>query len=57
MFSKYCFSKFSAHFSQGIMGKIERTCEANTANENSSVIFVKSVPPYHFELAYVAAVK
>ena len=34
----------------------ERTCEANAAVENSSFIFtvcVKSVPRYHFKLAYV----
>ena len=33
----------------------ERTCSANQAGENSSFIFtvcVKSVPRYHFELAY-----
>ena len=32
------------------------TCEANPADENSSFIFivcVKSVPLYHFKLAYV----
>ena len=32
------------------------TCEANLASENSSFIFtvcVKSVPLYHFKLAYV----
>ena len=32
------------------------TCEANRAGENSSFIFtvcVKSVPCYHFKLAYV----
>ena len=34
----------------------QRTCEANAAGENSSFIFtvsVKSVPVYHFKLAYV----
>ena len=34
----------------------ERTCLANQAGENSSFIFtvcVKSVPRYHFKLAYV----
>ena len=34
----------------------QRTCEANPAGENSSFIFtirVKSVPLYHFKLAYV----
>ena len=34
----------------------QRTCEANPAGENSSFIFtvgVKSVPLYHFMLAYV----
>ena len=35
--------------------KYQRTCEANLAGENSSFIFticVKSVPLYHFKLAY-----
>ena len=35
---------------------IQRTCEANPVGENSSFIFivcVKSVPLYHFKLAYV----
>ena len=35
---------------------LQRTCEANTAGENSSFSFkvgVKSVPLYHFKLAYV----
>ena len=35
---------------------LQRTCEANAADENSSFIFtvcVKSVPLYHFKLAYV----
>ena len=34
----------------------QRTCEANQAGENSSLIFtvcVKSVLRYHFKLAYV----
>ena len=34
----------------------KRTCKANAAGENSSFIFtvcVKSVPHYHFKLAYV----
>ena len=34
----------------------QRTCYANQAGENSSFIFtvcVKSVPLYHFKLAYV----
>ena len=34
----------------------KRTCEANAVGENSSFIFtvcVKSVPRYHFQLAYV----
>ena len=34
----------------------QRTCEANPAGENSSFIFtvcVKSVPLYHFKIAYV----
>ena len=34
----------------------QKTCEANTAGENSSFIFtvcVKSVSLYHFKLAYV----
>ena len=34
----------------------QRTCEVNAAGENSSFIFtvcVKSVPCYHFKLAYV----
>ena len=34
----------------------KRTCEANEVDENSSFIFtvcVKSVPLYHFKLAYV----
>ena len=34
----------------------QRTCEANAGGENSSFIFtvcVKSVPRYHFRLAYV----
>ena len=34
----------------------QRTCEANPAGENSSFIFavcVKSVPLYHFKLAYI----
>ena len=34
----------------------QRTCEVNKAGENSSFIFtvfVKSVPRYHFKLAYV----
>ena len=38
------------------IGKTEKTCEANPASENSSFIFtfcVKSVPLYHFKLAYV----
>ena len=36
--------------------KLQRTCEANQVGENSSFIFivcVKSVPHYHFKLAYV----
>ena len=36
---------------------LERTREANAAGENSSFIFTvydKSVPHYHFQLAYVA---
>ena len=36
--------------------RLERTCEVNAACENSSFIFtvcVKSVPRYHFKLAYV----
>ena len=35
---------------------LERKCEANPANENSSFIFticLKSVPLYHFKLVYV----
>ena len=35
---------------------LNRTCEPNPAGENSSFIFtvgVKSVPLYHFKLAYV----
>ena len=35
---------------------LQRTCEANPGGENSSFIFracVKSVPLYHFKLAYV----
>ena len=35
---------------------LKRTCEANATVENSSFIFtvcVKSVPLYHFKLAYV----
>ena len=35
---------------------MQRTCEANAAGENSSFIFtvcVKSIPRYHFKLAYV----
>ena len=35
---------------------LERTCEVNAVDENSSFIFtvcVKSVPRYHFQLAYV----
>ena len=34
----------------------QMTCEANPAGENSSFIStvpVKSVPPYHFKLAYL----
>ena len=34
----------------------QRTCQANQAGENSSFIYivcVKSVPRYHFKLAYV----
>ena len=34
----------------------KRTCETNAAGENSSFIFsvfVRSVPCYHFKLAYV----
>ena len=34
----------------------QRTCEANAAGQNSSFIFtvcVKSVPVYHFKLAYI----
>ena len=34
----------------------QRTCEANAVGENNSFIFtvfVKSVPLYHFKLAYV----
>ena len=34
----------------------QKTCEANAASENSSLIFaacVKSVPLYHLKLAYV----
>ena len=34
----------------------ERTCEANAVGENSSFTFtvcVRSVPRYHFKLAYV----
>ena len=41
---------------QGNVCLKERTCEANPAGENSSFIFtvcVKSVPLYHFKLAYV----
>ena len=37
-------------------GTTDRNCEANQAGENSSFIFTvcaKSVPLYHFELAYV----
>ena len=36
--------------------RLERTCEANAAGDNSSFIFtvcVKFVPLYHFKLAYV----
>ena len=36
--------------------KTQRTCVANPAGENSSSIFtvcVKSVPLYHFQLAFV----
>ena len=35
---------------------LQRTCEADQAGENSSFIFtvcVRSVPRYHFKLAYV----
>ena len=39
-----------------ITNTLERTCEANPADENSSFIFkvgVKPVPLYHFKLVYV----
>ena len=44
------------HTSENPMPRQERTCQANQAGENSSFIFtvcVKSVPHYHFKLAYV----
>ena len=39
-----------------LLNENKKTCKANPAGENSSVIFtvcVKSVPLYHFKLAYV----
>ena len=45
-----------SHTSTQYMDFVERTCEANAAGENSSFVFiacVKSVPFYHFKLAYV----
>ena len=46
--------KFS--WGQGFDRFMKRTCQADQAGENSSFIFtvcVKSVPRYHFKLAYV----
>ena len=44
------------HLQSSLEFAVQKTCEANAAGENRSFIFtvcVKSVPLYHFKLAYV----
>ena len=65
MSCRHCFANQSFQFLNSmpaimllflLLNPNQRTCEANAAGENSSFIFtvcVKSVPRYHFKLAYV----